>query len=99
VAGIKGDVYVGRGQTNLLGARDATGVSAEFSSWRKPSFSANTLSADLRTPQTAVAPEIADIVGGHGRMVCGHSENGCFWDKATIHEIDAKQRRRHSQPI
>ena len=55
--------------------------------------------ADLGTPATAVAPLIPDIVNGLGRPTNAVAFDVSYWDKATIHEIDAKQRRRHSQPI
>jgi hypothetical protein len=45
---------------------------------------------------TVEAPLAADIVGCLGERVNDGPPDGRFWDIATIHEIDAKQRKRSS---
>ena len=47
------------------------------------------LSADLGTPEMAAAPQIADILDRPGEPDNAGPVDGCFWDVATIHEIEA----------
>jgi hypothetical protein len=39
-----------------------------------------------------LAPARPDLIEGQVHLVDPRSANGCFWDVATIHEIDAMQR-------